>query len=340
MKNKNLTINGLRGFSALIVVLAHIYGMAVAGGFFTDLGSSSLGTFGVCIFFMISGFLIVQSLNKHSNLGVFLKNRVLRIYPVFLFLHISIFLAGPVIGYEWLKGIEVRSYVINFFSNLFFLPGIFDMPIAQKNAWSLSYEFLFYLIAGFTFLLLRSKLNNAMRITLLVLVVAAAAVTMFFHSLSLFFVVGTAVFYLLHKNKPISPLNHSAYSGILYLVLFFVTYNINALLSLIPAFLFFMSVVREEGVVSRILKTKPFQYLGNISYSLYLWHPFAFYPLKVVFSRLHFGNEYLMLIAFGVMGVTFALIAAHYSYKIIEVKFTKSILRERRTKQVAPKLTA
>lgn len=141
----NKTIHGLRGFSAFIVVIAHVYGMSVLAGFFPDYGPTFIGSLGVCIFFMISGYLITQSLVKHKHVPTFLKNRIIRIYPVFLALHLVIFSAGPIINYEWLGSVTPTEYILHFLSNLFLLPGIFELPLAQGNAWSLSYSFCFIL---------------------------------------------------------------------------------------------------------------------------------------------------------------------------------------------------
>src|SRR4051812_30356131 len=40
--------------------------------------------YGVEVFFMISGYVIVQSLRRHATVGAFLRDRALRIFPLWL----------------------------------------------------------------------------------------------------------------------------------------------------------------------------------------------------------------------------------------------------------------
>ena len=54
-----------------------------------------MGGHGVELFFMISGFLIPASLVRHASVGKFFYDRALRILPVFVVLHLVLFVAGP-----------------------------------------------------------------------------------------------------------------------------------------------------------------------------------------------------------------------------------------------------
>src|SRR5437870_5718802 len=77
-QGRNLTIEGLRGFSASLVICYHAHNMAITGGYFhphySPLVASlirGVGRFGVLLFFMISGYLIVQSLVRYDNIPRF-----------------------------------------------------------------------------------------------------------------------------------------------------------------------------------------------------------------------------------------------------------------------------
>lgn len=329
--SKNITIHGLRGFSALLVVIDHIYYMSIDGGFFKSLGGSNLGGLGVHLFFIISGFLIIQSLLKHSEVNNFLWNRIIRIYPVFLFLHLGIFAFGPIINYEWFAGINFPQYTINFLSNLFLLPGIFPLDIAQKNAWSLSYEFAFYLVAISAFMILRMKGNlKWVKVALGLLLMLSTFAIIYFHPRAVFFVAGVAVYYLSKRMKPnMFYTKYFALNGVFLLIMLYFTKNI--FLSLVLGVLFFITVIQETGFLSKFLQLRPIQYFGDISYSFYLWHPFVLFPLKAIFSRYGhiIGNDYANIILFGILGLVLSTLFSHFSHKYIEVWFTNRYLKRK-----------
>lgn len=356
---RNATIEGLRGFSALIVILFHIHNMAVNGKFFTEFSDplvrtevGKLGLFGVALFFIISGYLIIQSLVKHADVRRFLYNRFTRIYPVFLFLHLIMFTLGPLGNYEWMGYLKhhPRAYVTHFLSNLFMLPGLFRLPIAQKNAWSLSYEFAFYFLSCLCYVGLRGRERNKLTGNLMFLLgLGVSGTALYLHPNAWFFVVGVLIYLTvdrLNQRRDYRPL--PAWSGLLSLALAYAffppvppeqgvlpvlpAYFPNALaLSLLFGFVFFLTVVNQEGVFSALLRTPPLQYLGKISYSLYLIHPFALMPLRAVMRRVapHLHSQYLAILVFGCCGLALAVFVATLSYRYIEVGFTNRYLKKR-----------
>src|SRR5258708_33978043 len=94
---------------------------------------------------MISGFLFPASLVRHGSISKFFFDRVLRIMPVFVVLHLALFTVGPIVGYKFFRGIDIGHYLEFFFANLFFLQHGLGLPIAQQNAWTLTYEWAFYI---------------------------------------------------------------------------------------------------------------------------------------------------------------------------------------------------
>ena len=200
---RNLTIEGLRGFSAAAVICYHVHNMAIKGEYFHPNHSPivnslvrSLGRFGVLMFFMISGYLIVQSLVKYDSIPRFLKHRVWRIYPVFTPLHLIMFTLGPWQGYEWMGALKhsLPQYALQFFSNLLLLPGIFRLPIAQRNAWSLSYEFAFYVISCLLFFAATRRAHRGWRLLSLGTGLAASVGVLRYHPIAAYFLIGVALF--------------------------------------------------------------------------------------------------------------------------------------------------
>ena len=79
---------------------------------------------------------------------------------------------------------------------------------------------------------------------------------------------------------------------------------------------------RQVGPVNRLLTSSPLVYLGDISYSLYLWH----WPL-IVFSRAIWpGSE-----SFLILSILIAFFCSEVSYKMIEVKFAGGFKRRNKS---------
>src|SRR6185295_3470098 len=109
--------------------IVHLQDMPLLAGFLPPIwpwleATVNMGGHGVELFFMISGFLIPASLMRH----------------------LILFTAGPLVGYKFFKGIDLPTYLKLFFVNLAFLPDALGLPIGQQNAWTLSYEWAFYIL--------------------------------------------------------------------------------------------------------------------------------------------------------------------------------------------------
>src|SRR5690606_9931933 len=141
----NKSINGLRGFAASAVVVFHIWTGAIDGGLRPSSVSEVINfallttQFGVDIFFMISGYLITQSLIRHDNVKSFLMDRVIRIYPAYLPILALLFILGPLVGLAYFHAVEsVADWASLLVANVLFLPGVFPIEPALLVAWTLS----------------------------------------------------------------------------------------------------------------------------------------------------------------------------------------------------------
>ena len=323
----NLSIHGLRGLTSFSVLLFHVHGMGAKNNLlwmFNDL-VRPFGSFFVCIFFCISGFLITQTLEKHKSLRVFAKNRILRIYPVFLPLHLLMFIFGPG-RYDWMKYLKFGSteYITTFFSNLLFLPGLFNIPIAQKNAWSLSYEALFYILAGIVWKTSMMSKGKAKNIYLLVELIIIIAIAINWIEMS-FFAIGISC-YFAEKYYPKSlPSTHNL--GILSLVIAAIAYSYYSLAAIPFLLIFFLEVVREDGFGSQILRLRVMRFLGTISYSLYLIHPFVLDPLRGIATKfVNAGYPFVGNLTLIVAAPFISIVVAWIIYELLERKLTRYIL--------------
>jgi peptidoglycan/LPS O-acetylase OafA/YrhL len=95
-------IDGLRGVAIALVVLFHAYarwpeGIIPYGGRFASIPLFSYGWLGVELFFLISGFVIVMTLEKCPNLYDFLGRRWLRLFPAMLICSFILFEISPLL---------------------------------------------------------------------------------------------------------------------------------------------------------------------------------------------------------------------------------------------------
>ncbi len=325
-KNLNRQIHGLRGFSTFAVFIYHVYGMGTLWNFWPAAlnpvaPAFAAGKHGVEIFFIISGYLITGSLIRHQSASKFLIDRAIRLYPVFMTIQLVVFSLGPIVHYKWLTGISAGAWTVAFVENGLFLPGIFDLPLAQLNAWSLSYEAAFYLLSAVCFVLAR-RLGRWPVIAALVLVLAFVLPL---YQRAIFFLPGVAIFFLSRRFTLRLPpwlraLSVPALLATLALLTVAETQAGVVYAALLPALLFFVSVVEGRCLLSAILRTRVLQYLGTISYSFYLWSPVVTYPMKIVIERFLHGriDDRVNVALFAVVGFAASVAVAHVSYRFLE----------------------
>lgn len=328
------SIQGLRGVAAISVLIDHFCDMPKGGvydipnpGFLPPIwpwlqSVINSGGHGVELFFMISGFLIPASLVRHGSIGKFMYDRVLRIMPVFVVLHLALFVAGPIVGYKFFRGIDLPTYLQVFFANLFFVQDAIGLPIAQQNAWTLTYEWAFYILFALCFGAvagLKSWLLAAPLILLGFLCILHWPITAFFVIGMLFSAVN-----LRFRTRGAA----GVVAGLACLAAMYAALDVlHPSAALIPGFLLFGMVLATGSGMSGLFSLTPLQYLGKISYSLYLVHPFVLFPLQVIGLKLvdRGVDRWLLWSGFVIFGLALALIASSLGYEIIEVRLRRFI---------------
>jgi peptidoglycan/LPS O-acetylase OafA/YrhL len=276
----------LRGIAAMMVVLAHFIERTPLKDnvFFTFV---NLGQIGVVLFFLLSGMVIPYSLKegKHA-LVAFAISRFFRLYPAYWF---SIALA--VISSYWFLSTGVSLKVLA--ANLTMFQAVFRVPDLFGVYWTLIIEMFFYILCAGLFgfgLLSRASVRFKAAVGLLVLA----------------FIFSVARYYLAKKIPVAVPLCMSimffgsfwreASLGCaskevrryiyIWMALFVVFLPFICLLSYSNnygynenPYAYFVSytIGMMFGVVMTLyfrLSIKILSYLGAISYSTYLIHPF------------------------------------------------------------------
>jgi peptidoglycan/LPS O-acetylase OafA/YrhL len=322
-------INGLRAWAVIAVLLFHFSLIGLPGGFA-----------GVDVFFVISGYLmtaIIVGAYEKGNFSIwkFYMARARRILPALLVV-IAALLA---LGWFWLPTPDYQTlgaesaYGMSFLSNIYYWrsAGYFDTAAEEKwllHTWSLAVEAQFYVLYPIFIALVWKFWKSLKAITIVVL-------TLFIASLVLNLVVTgwapSGAFYLLPTRgwelaagglvyliakqglASESLKNNGYWSGWILVVasFFFITEHLVwpgywAILPVLGTSL----IILGQRETCALTDNAVAQWLGDRSYSLYLWH----WPLVVALYFANLQNEWSWVIG----AFALSLILAHLSYKFIE----------------------
>jgi exopolysaccharide production protein ExoZ len=155
-RGRLIPLEGLRGLAVLMVFFVHLdalFGVYAKHSVLLREPSRFLGVVGnggVDLFFLLSGYLIYGALLRHNtSLLSFLRRRAQRIYPTFLVVLAFYLLLSLVFPQQSkLKDGSWTDNLIYLIQNLLLLPGVFRIEPLITVAWSLSYEFFFYISAA------------------------------------------------------------------------------------------------------------------------------------------------------------------------------------------------
>ncbi|HWS32864.1 MAG TPA: acyltransferase [Actinoplanes sp.] len=141
-------LDALRGWAAAVVTLFHL-SPAVLG---RDLHLRifhvlDLGKYGVLLFFLVSGYVIPMSLERHGDLRRFWAGRLLRIYPAYLFA-IAVTLGLVAAGLTRLPVQLAAETTTGVLGHLTMLQDLLGTPGVLRPFWTLSFEMVFYLVVA------------------------------------------------------------------------------------------------------------------------------------------------------------------------------------------------
>lgn len=322
-------IGALRAFSVLVVLLFHFKVPFFSGGFL-----------GVDIFFVISGFLMTKIIlsgikNNTFNFFEFYIKRYKRIVPALLFLLSFIILASVVLMLPQDIRLNCKYVFLSsiFSSNVYFwLYNDYFDAASQTNillhSWSLSVEWQFYLLYPLLIWPLRKLyFNNKKKVIYIFtfFTFLSFLLMVFFtkeYSSFSFYMFPTRAWEMtmggLATLIPFSFFEKLKISKNLTLVFCYTTLItctvfINesmlwpSFITLVPVFAVFLILYLNTEF--KILRNKLIQFIGDISYSLYLWH----WPLYIIFNYYGF-NSYASVLVLLLLSFGFAIV----SYYIIE----------------------
>lgn len=342
MRKEIRSLTGVRGLAALFVACYHFLEPFHPNWPPLFLHFIMHGYNAVDLFFILSGFVMTLSSKKLFEGGVtghaystFMKRRFARIYPIYFILTIAYF----ILKFK-LKGWGAFAINLTLLQILFpFTDGIVG------PSWSLSAEWVIYLIFPFLLLLIYRVKSKAWNIVCLILGFGLLAYVALDNSAFLNgfqplphingdldrfrcfsallrclseYIIGVTIYKLYAEN-------HTRYAryyhypalpaAVLILVCLFI-HNSDLMLVLGFALLIF-SCSTDTGIVARLLGWTPVYFLGEISYSLYLVHEIVDRTDKYVFKH-HFTGSYLtpvnVLLYVGVV-----IFLSWVGYRFVEV---------------------
>lgn len=136
----------LRGIAALVVALHH------ATYYFTPRLRAGMvdwfdpGLYGVLVFFLVSGYIVPASLERHGRVRSFWISRLTRIYPL-LTLACAAMLLPFLLGVRDLRaGLSAYEPVTAVLAHATMLQDVLGVPNVINVLWTLSYEMIFYLL--------------------------------------------------------------------------------------------------------------------------------------------------------------------------------------------------
>ncbi len=288
-------LDGLRGLAIIFVMLFHAYAryptFVPFGSEFSEIPLFSKGYYGVNLFFLISGFVILMTLEKTNNFFDFMLRRWIRLFPAMLVCTIIIYSTA----FFFMNGPKGMRYGKDLLSGLLFikpstLGHILHSPQGQLESsfWSLYVEVEFYLlIASLYFFIGR---NRALIVIATIFLMYKAIFLIpvglyqgplisYIQGIEWFLVVLNAqylgwfvagsLFYIYYKQPKIIVLMTA-------LTLAFLSaaeggfFSVPATAPSLVIILFVVSVLSNN--IKKILSNKILLFIGFISYPLYLLH--------------------------------------------------------------------
>ncbi|MDB5713856.1 MAG: acyltransferase [Sphingomonadales bacterium] len=325
----NAAAHGLRGIASLMVFCAHILGGTAEHIYAENLEYVALiyrpwqfGRWGVELFFVISGFVILPSVLRYAP-KEFALRRFFRIYPLFFVL--SLLFVGlnlitntqPAMNNPW-----------NILACLLFLNLATGTDQLTPNAWSLTFEVIFYTLTAFIVYFLKHKRSEAWAAGAIVTAIVFVAL----YPIAVFFLFGIGIRLLFDRG--LIPTGRGAQLAEIGFAIGCLIFASTDWFHYTPADLanplvyaiiistvgYFCLAVSPQSLTSRLLSGRAITYLGTVSYSLYLVHPYTYLILRMLFQDFglfDFGWQISMPLFF-LVAVPITLIATHLAHHALE----------------------
>ena len=203
----------------------------------------------------------------------------------------------------------------------------------QQNSWTLSYEWGFYIVVGVAWLVT----ERTKQVWAMATIGAVALALCVEFQVCLFFILGM-VFARYRPTLRLSRRIELVMMPVCLAGYYYAAQFIGFSAALLLSAVLFLAVISNDTLTARLLGTRVLQFLGKISYSLYLVHPFAVFPFQMIGSALvhrgvNHGHVFLFYLA---CAVPTTLVASTLSYHFIETRLCEVIAQRTRFGRTVP----
>jgi peptidoglycan/LPS O-acetylase OafA/YrhL len=166
-------LDALRGIAVLAVVYEHLRWRLLPDVHRMTDPWIHAGEFGVMLFFLVSGYIVPASLERHGSLAAFWISRVFRLYPAFLLTSL-LAVGAAAVGIGWIPETLDEERVAIAVSHLTMLQEFIGAGNLQHQFWTLSYEMAFYVLVSVLFVAALHRFSAAIATALACLAVLGA----------------------------------------------------------------------------------------------------------------------------------------------------------------------
>lgn len=350
----------LRGFASLAVVANHSFRAVTI---YKPLGLLlpaplllrndwlvEIGAFGVDIFFVLSGFLMIfiskPYVEKRKPISDFVANRLIRIWPLYALVTLLVCVLGVARAF--------KTHTVDFdleplrLLSFFFVPSFNEKNLLQPilgPGWTLNYEILFYICFAVALFVTRKWAVLGLTAILFLLFIIGFVLPpssiggkFLFNSILFEFVFGSFVaIAFLNDSIPSFRAEYWLIAGAISLGVLSqwpIDDGYRALTRGVPAVLIFIGMLRLEG---RVAWSGFLLLLGNASYSIYLMHSIAvgLVAPKVLVLLAHHGLSIVAAELAAAVALVAGVTAGVICYQFVEKPVLK-LCRELYTGFIKP----